>query len=606
VSNASVRLRKILLALLVVFAAWALLVFVSGGVEWRVAGVVFRSRDPGRTLVLVIALLLVQGLFYTEASARDIDRVLDFLRRRAAPLALVVALIAAGHAIHFGGCTAGGSDPYGYVSQAYGWLNRQLPQGYPLLLSLPFPSGDLMQVPLGHRLGQTPHTMVPTYAPGLPLLMAAGIATLGGIGPYMVVPVCAALFVWFTYCAGRRAVGPIGGVIAAIVAATTPVVMFQSLWPMSDVPAGALWTGGLVGALRDSRRGALLGGLSAALGLLVRPNLPLLTVVLLLWIFLTARGAERFVRAAAFLLPVVPVVAAVGWLNAMWYGSPLTSGYGRSADIYALANILPNLQRYPAWFWYSQSFWPLLAVVSLWSLPRPSRQRPAIVLCWLLFLATVLSYIAYSPFEEWWYLRFLLPGLGAFSVLMTAGLVLIGRRTRQPWGRILAALMVLLIVRHAVSFALAHSIFGPLRQSEHRYADVAAFIGDNLPENAVVFAMQHSGNIRIWGGRLTLRYDYVDTDSRARIIPELERQGLHPYLGIDDWEAPEVKSHFGLPPDQPLPWPCVARMRESGGVAVYDLASHPDTSFPIVALEPDSSPRYSRPREIVLKPAAAK
>jgi hypothetical protein len=606
VSDPSTRLRTILLALLVFFAAWAALVFVTGGIEWRVAGVLFRSRDPARALLLLIVLLVAQGLFYPGAFTRDIDRVMAILRRRAVPLGLVVAVAAAVHAVHFGGRTAGGSDSYGYVSQAYGWVNRQLPHGYPLRLSLPFPSGELMQIPLGHRPGQAPHTMVPTYAPGLPLLMVIGIVTLGRIGPYMVVPVCAALFAWFTFLVGRRAAGPIGGVIAGIVAATTPVVLFQSLWPMSDVPAGAFWTGALAGALGNSRRSALLSGLSAAIGLLIRPNLPLLAVVLFLWIFLTARGVERLVRGALFSLPILPVVVAIGVLNATWYGSPLTSGYGRSADIYAWANIVPNLQRYPAWFWYSQSFWVLLIVVSLRSLLRPSRERQPIALCWIFFLATALSYISYSPFEEWWYLRFLLPGLGAFSVLMAAGIVVIGRSVRQPWGRIAAAVVVLLLVKHTIGFALAHSMFGPLRKDEHRYADVAAFIGDTLPENAVVFAMQHSGNIRIWGGRLTLRYDFIDSDYRARIIPELERQGLHPYLGIDDWETPEVKRHFGLPADRPLPWPSVAHMRESGGVTVYDLASTPVTTSSIVALEPDASPRYSWPREIVLKPAVVK
>ncbi|HEY2434093.1 MAG TPA: hypothetical protein VGI12_15570, partial [Vicinamibacterales bacterium] len=574
-SDPSSRVRTILLAIAVAFTAWAALVFVTGGIEWRIAGVLLRSRDPFRPLLLAIVLLAVQGAFYREAFARDIDRATRLLRRRAVPLALLVAAAAAAHAVYFGGCTAGGSDSYGYVSQAYGWVNRQLPQAYPLRLSLPFPSGDLMQIPLGHRPGTAPHTMVPTYAPGLPLLMAVGIVTLGRIGPYMVVPVCAALFVWCTFLVGRRAVGPMGGVIAAIVAATTPVVLFQALWPMSDVPAGALWTGGLAGALGNSRRGAILGGVAAALGLLVRPNLLLLAAVLVFWIFLRARGSERFVRAALFSLPFVPVVAAVALLNTRWYGSPLASGYGRSAEIYSLANVIPNLQRYPAWFWYSQSFWILLAFVSLWALLRPSRERPAIALCWAFVLATLVSYITYTPFDDWWYLRFLLPGIGALSVLMTAGLAVAAGRIPRPWGSVLAMTMVLLIVRQATSFALDHSIFGQLRKDEHRYADVAAFVGDNLPENAVVFAMQHSGNIRIWGGRLTLRYDLIDPDYRARIVPELEREGLHPYLGIDDWEAPEVKRHFGLAEDQPLPWPRVAHMRESGGASVYDLASTP-------------------------------
>ena len=57
---------------------------------------------------------------------------------------------------------------------------------------------------------------------------------------------------------------------------------------------------------------------------------------------------------------------------------------------------------------------------------------------------------------------------------------------------------------------------------------------------------------------------------------------------------------FALPADQPLPWPPTARMRESGGVTVYDLASHPQMNPP-VAIEPGGAPRYAAPKAIVLK-----
>jgi len=595
-------MRRILLALSAFFFAWAALVVATGGIQWRIAGVLFRSRDPQRALLALIALLFVQVFLFREPFERDVDRVVALARRASPWLAGIVAAVAVAHALRYGGCTAGGSDSYGYVSEAYGWETGHLPRAYDLPLSLPFPSGDVMQMPLGYRAGPAPHTMVPTYAPGLPLLMAVGIRLTGAIGPYLVVPISAGLFVWFTFCLGRRAAGPIGGLVAAIVAATSPIVLFQSLWPMSDVPAGALWTGAIVGALGTSRRSALLGGLSAAIGLFVRPNLPLLAVVLALWIFASARGRERYVRAAIFCAPILPVVFSIAALNAMWYGSPFTSGYGRTADIYALANVWPNLQRYPVWLWHSQSPWILVSLLSAVAFVRPWPGRSAVALAWIFFLATAGSYIAYSQFEEWWYLRFLLPGLGAFYVLMAVGLTILAGLVARPWGKISAAVIVLLIVKSTTGFALDKSIFGPLKRSEHRYADVAEFINHALPENAVVLAMQHSGNVRIWGGRLTLRYDFIDPEWAPRVVPELEQEGLHPYLTIDDWEEPDVKRHLGLAADRPLPWPYIARMRDSGGVTIYDLATTRAPAAPVVALEPESSPQFSAPKEIVLKP----
>src|SRR5262249_30633018 len=224
---------------------------------------------------------------------------------------------------------------------------------------------------------------VPTYASGLPFMMALAIMTLGSIGPYLVVPFFAALMVWFTFLVGRRVDGPIAGVTAAIVAATSPIVLFQSVSPMSDVPAGALWTCALLAALGNSRRASFVGGLAAAAGLLVRPNLPLLAVVLFCWIVLAARGRERIVRAALFSIPIVPAVIAIAAINTAWYGSPFMSGYGASADIYALANIGPNLRLYPVWLWESQGFWILLAFVTIPAVIRASGPRAPVVLCWI-------------------------------------------------------------------------------------------------------------------------------------------------------------------------------------------------------------------------------
>jgi hypothetical protein len=597
-------MRKALLAIAAAFFVWAALVVATGGIQVRLAGVLFRSRDPGRALVIVAVLLAVQAFLYREQFSRDVERAVALASRRAAWAAAALSVLMLTHAIVNGTFVAAGSDSYGYVSQAYGWVQGPLPRPYPLTLSLPFPSGDQMQIPLGHRAGLTPHTMIPTYAPGLPFMMALGIMAVGSIGPFLIVPLFAALLVWFTYSVGRRVDGPATGLTAALVATTSPIVLFQSIAPMSDIPAGALWTGALLGALGNRRRSAFLGGLAAAAGLLVRPNLPLLAVVLFCWIVFASRGRERIVRAALFSIPIVPAVIAIAAINTAWYGSPLMSGYGSSADIYALANVAPNLRLYTTWLWQSQGFWILLAFVTIPAVVSGSGQRGPVVLCWVYFLAVLASYLAYTPFEWWWYIRFLLPGLGALFVLIGLGLLHVARRVPHPWGTLAAAVILLLSVKHTTEFALDNSVFGPLRRGEQRYADIAEFVYRSLPENAVIFAMQHSGSLRMLGGRLTLRYDEVDPAWCPRVVPELEGLGLHPYLGIDDWEAPDVRKHFGLAADQALPWPYVARLRETG-VTVYDLASKP-AATPVVALEPGLSPRYSLPRTIVLKPAVPK
>lgn len=594
-------MRRAFLVLAAIFLGWAALVVATGGVHVRVAGVLFRSRAPARALLPVVILVIAQAVIFRRESAADVDRVVRVVRRFAPWLAAAAALVLGVHGLRFGNFTAGGSDGYGYVSQAYGWTGGHLPRAYDLPLTLPFESGDAMQTPLGYRLGPRPHTMVPTYAAGLPLMMAAAILATGAIGPYLIVPLSAALYVWFTFLLGRRAAGPIAGLIAATLVATSPVVLFQSLWPMSDVPAGALWTAAVVAALGDSRPRVIASGLCTALAVLVRPNLPLLVLVPLARIVVSGRGRERFIRIVLFCAPLVPVVIAVAALNSMWFGSPFNSGYGRTTDLYSLGSVWPNLRRYPVWLWRSQSPWILVAAFSLLVLVRRGPGREAVTVAWALCLVTMLSYIGYFPFEEWWYLRFLLPGLGAFFVLVAVGLTMIARRLPLPWGPVIALVIVLLMVKHATGYALGQGVFGPLQNSERRYADVGDFVNRTLPDNAVVFAMQHSGTVRFYGGRLTLRYDFLNPARDPDAPAALERLGFHPYLVIDDWEAPDVQKRFKLSGDLSLPWPFVARMRENGGVTIYDLATTRPNITP-VALSPDRAPVYSAPKPLVSTP----
>jgi hypothetical protein len=121
-----------------------------------------------------------------------------------------------------------------------------------------------------------------------------------------------------------------------------------------------------------------------------------------------------------------------------------------------------------------------------------------------------------------------------------------------------------------------------------------------LPDNALVFTSQYSGGIRFYGGRLTLRFDFLDREWTDKDASELERLGYHPYLVIDDWEAPYVREQFHLPPDSALPWTLVARLQARGNlVSVYDLSAHPGRVTPVV-IQSGVEPLCLAPRELVL------
>ena len=367
----------------------------------------------------------------------DLDWLAGQLRKRAPVIAAVMALTLGAYAVRFGSFGVGGADAYGYVNQAYDWASGQLPRPIPLDAASPVPGSDEMQTPLGYRVGQQPHTMVPTYAPGLPLLMAVSLLA-GGCGPFFVVPICAVLLVWLTFRLGARAAGPLTGLLAALVVLVSPAVIYQAAWPMSDVPAGALWTGAALFSLGSRRRDALAAGLFAAVGLLVRPNLLLLAAVPLARIAWSARGSARWARVFLYGVPLVVPVVLVAILNTMWFGAPSNSGYGAAREIYLWSNVWPNVKLYSTWLWQSESPWVLLALVPFVPPFHRYTNRSVIAFCLLFALATFGCYASYSQFEVWWYLRFLLPAAGAFAVLVAAGLASIPQALPKPFGAIAA------------------------------------------------------------------------------------------------------------------------------------------------------------------------
>jgi hypothetical protein len=594
------NVRRLLLILSAGFLALAAVVAATGGIQWRIAGVWLRSRDPGRPLAIGLVLLLVHAIVFRDSFLRDTDRAAATLRRLLPGLAVVCALVLGVQAVRYGSFTAGGSDSFGYLSQAYSWAKGALPRPDPFPIAVPWPSGDASLAPLGYRPGPQPQTMVPTYAPGLPLMMAAA-SVFGDCGPFLVVPLCAALVVWLTFLLGRRTAGPWVGILSAVFVVTSPIVVFQSMSPMSDVPAAALWTGAALSALGTSRRSALATGLWTAAGLLVRPNLPIIPLVLLVHLAASSRGRERWIRFALFSAAVAPAVLVIAALNTAWYGAPWNSGYGAAGELYSVSNILPNLARYPVWLWQSQSPMVLLALVPL--LPRFGRDvdRPAVRLCAALFGGTLVSYLMYAPFEEWWYLRFLLPAIPAMLVLMSTGMVVLARRMPRAKGRVVVTGVALLVIVYTTRLNQAHGVFGPLQAGERRYADVGTYVYQALPRNAVIFSVQQSGSVRYYSGRMTIRWDLIDRDWTARAAGEVEGLGLHPYMVIEDWELPQMRAWFGLAPDAPAPWPLAARVQEPVGVSVLDMSSRPSVHTVPTALTSGGGPRCSAPPPLTIQ-----
>jgi hypothetical protein len=182
---------------------------------------------------------------------------------------------------------------------------------------------------------------------------------------------------------------------------------------------------------------------------------------------------------------------------------------------------------------------------------------------WLLaaFIAIVFgSYLLYIPFDAWWYLRFLLPAF-PFIFVLAADTVWTAAGRLAPDSRTLAmALFALVMLGVGWRNADSQDVLA-VGRGEEKYLDVAQFLNETLPLNAVVYGVQHSGSIRHYTGRLTLRYDYLPPDWLDRSVEYMRGAGYEPFFVLDDWEVPTVRERFAsertvtildaIPPEAP-------------------------------------------------------
>jgi hypothetical protein len=544
--------RAILALLAVAGALWSLAVWIVGGFMFDLAGLTIESRDPFRPLALggvaAITYIAIAGPAQIRRNIRQ------SARRFAAPLAIVLALCPALAGLARNSWTAGGADSYAYVSQADLWLQRNLVVAVPLADSVPWPDAVWTFAPHGFRPAVSGTALVPVTAPGLPLLMAAAKTIGGHCAMFVVTPLSGALLVWLTFAIGRGLGSDVLGLAAAWLVATSPAVLAMLVSPMSDVPAAALWAAAIYFALGHTARSGLMSGFSASAAILIRPNLAPLALVLVMWKSWTGSGAIPAASAVATgLRGVLPMTAGilpgcllVAWLNNALYGSPLASGYGTLPGLFSLSNIATNLRRYGGWLIESQT---PLAVVGIAVLFVPLRiiwrtreqQRAACLLAAI--VATVWAlYLVYTPYDAWWFLRFLLPCWPAMCVGIAAAPVRV-IQTASALPRAAALAVLIAIGIYGINFAVRNGAF-PTGEGDHRYASVARLVEQSTDPSSVIFAGQHSGPTRYYAGRPIVRFDLLDRVWLDRAVQWLTDHGRRPYVLLEEWEIPAFQERF--------------------------------------------------------------
>jgi hypothetical protein len=554
---------------------------VLGGFECAVLGLLVRVHRPWLSLVvaaLAFGLAVrVGGAARLTAQLQGLSARSDRLAPRLAAAAAAVTLVVG---LAWGTWSAGGADSSGYVSQALLWAQGRLSVDQPLAATAPWPLPTETFSPLGYRPAvNQPHAIVPTYPPGLPLSMAALALVFGPSAVFWVVPIAGAAAVWLTYRLGRAFAGPTVGAMAAVLLAASPVFLFQLVQPMSDVPVTAWWMAAAV-CLAAGSPG--LAGTFVAAALLTRPNLAPLTAWFVIGAAVRAyrvHGSLRAVLTDALLL-ALPAAAGLGfvlWLNNVWYGSPFLSGYGSAAGLYSWEPVGTNFRHYTTWLLQSQTPLVLLSLAAPF-LVRPSRSAGAsprprwVPAVFALGIPVVLlaCYLPYFVFEEWWYLRFLLPGIPVILILTAAAARALAARLPVQMRTATLALGLMLLVSYYVSLARAGSAFA-LHDLEERYVTAGTWAAEHLPAGAVLISIQESGSLRLYSGRTTLRFDWLDPAWLDRAVAHLDRLGRPVYIAVEAWEEKQYRERFAETSFYgKLDWPPRAEIGKAVKVRFYD------------------------------------
>ena len=599
---------RLFLVLSVVLIAWSAAIWVTGGFYARVGSLRISSRDPGRALLFAALAAAIAwrvaggrsvaaGLQQLPHAYRRFEERLRLSARRFDRLSLAVAAVSSvlliGVGIRFGSRVAGGADAFGYVSASALWRDGLLGLDHGWAATPPSPLAAGAFVPLAYRLGE--HDVVgPTVAPGLPLLMAAA-RLIGSCAPFLVMPACGGALVLLTFLLGRRLFGAGVALAAALLVACSPVVVFQSLVVMADVPAAAFWMAALTIASTRSRRAPLFCGLLAGAAIAIRPNLAPLAVFpwMLSWGEQGWRGMQPRVTAW-YALGVMPAALFVGWVNYKLYGSPFSSGYGDIGEAFAVRHARVNLALYARWWLETQGPLAFVFLAALWRRPASRRFERLVLVAYA--AAVVLLYAFYLPFDQWWYLRFVIPAVPVVLLLCADAVDWIAS-SRVSIRAAALALFVAFAAAHAVTFIASKDILTNSAAERRRYLDAARFLDSAVPSDAVVLAMQHSGSVRYYAGRLTMRWDAIDARSIDGALSALRTAGLPVYALLEDWEEQDFRRRFaGRQAALALSTPLA---RSTDDVRLYALDPHPQP-VPVVMPQVDGgcidvSPRFIYP-----------
>ena len=261
------------------------------------------------------------------------------------------------------GAVPSGSDNSGYFNEARLFAKGRIHASQRALPGLPADKTPrYLYIPLGFKPTEDgTATMVPTYPPGLPLLLVPAAFVAGRDHAGDVVLLLHSLAGIALVFALGRICGLPGSwaLVGAAVLAASPLYLFISVQALSDVPATVWATGAVIAAMksREGFRWALVSGACISIGFLLRPSNLLIAVP----VVLAAGSSPR--RLLFIALGSLPGIATWMGINHFAYGNALKSGYGAIGNEFH-AGLVPGTLAYCA-RWLPRLLSPIVIIAPL-------------------------------------------------------------------------------------------------------------------------------------------------------------------------------------------------------------------------------------------------
>jgi hypothetical protein len=506
--------------------ALAVLVYLVG-VDVRLGGVTVSSHSAARVLAAAAALFLVRQRFGIASYPAWLTRLVL--------LTLICGSVESW--LRFLLATIGGADSYGYVSASQMIANGRLAEPAPIAEWLSAPNRMALASPLGWTPSPDGSGIAPTFPIGVSAVMALFSIVGGPSAVFYVAPIAGVLTLILVYRLARGWFDAETALFATALVAWNPLVITYAKQPMSDVPATMWVTLALLLAVRSSNASAFGSGLAAGAAVITRPALLVAAAVIPLMAHRGESPRRRLLITAAGLAIGVLVQMAI---QQQLFGSPFATGYGPAANLFSVAHVATNLWIFASQGWHvAGPLWIPGFVIGLFAARPEPRSKPAILLC-----AVALPYLFYLPFDHWETLRFLLPGLVPLTVVVADGLIHLARMPRRPAvaTAVIAAFMA--IVAWRSESLLRRSSVWDVAALEARYPLAGEWINVNTPLQSVVLANQHSGSLRWYGKRQTVRWDFIAPEQLATTVRELQSHGATVYAALEGNEVAMFEQRF--------------------------------------------------------------